>query len=409
MSVYNPDNPNYFDPSGNNGSGGDNSYFYTGSPGATDSWDPQVMGNNSNYGMNPSTGPTGTLDASGANNGGGIYNPGINQSGIGGWNQQLGQWLTGSNSPFTNAAFLPAMASAATEFSNANQYEQLGQQAENTANPMGDRSQYVQDLSNLEKDPSQIVNTPGYKFALDQTMDATGDKMASQGYLGSSQMQQALSQQASGLAQQTYNNTISQLSNLAGAQFNPAEAAQLQMEGGQLAMQARSNALGDMFYPFGPGAGNGGTTINNSTGGGGPGQGTYSAGSLPSAAISAIAAGGTAGVNAASNLMSQGIRYIKNPDGTTTDLYAYTQHGGDNGSGNTTPYYPTQSAVNASNDPNSQFYQGGDNTSAGGWDNIYQNVGGGTDASSTIDAAVPPDDLNPFLDGSGFDMTGGWS
>ena len=205
--------------------------------------------------------------------------PGVNQSGLGGFMQGVGQFLTGSNNPFTNASLIPAMAMAAQQWHNAGQYTDLGNRAAAMANPMGDRSQYVNELSALEKDPSQIANTPGYKFALNQAMDATSSKLASQGLLGSSQMQNALATESSGLAQQTYNNTINQLSRLAGADFNPAQAASMMMQGGELSMGAQNAALAAMFYPFGPGAGNGsGVTINNNNSGGGGGQGGGSSG-----------------------------------------------------------------------------------------------------------------------------------
>lgn len=184
--------------------------------------------------------------------------PGVNQSGVPGFLQGVGQFVTGSNNPFTNAAFVPAMATAAQQWKNADTYEQLGREAADRSDPFGKyRGYYGDRLRSLYDDPSQIENTPGYKFALNQALNATGSKLASQGFLGSTQMQNALVAQASGLAQQTFNQERNALMQMAGSQFDPANAGRMMMEGGQLAVNARNGALAAMFYPFGPGAGNG--------------------------------------------------------------------------------------------------------------------------------------------------------
>jgi hypothetical protein len=199
------------------------------------------------------------------------YQP--SQSGVGGFMQNVGQFLTGSNNNFTNAAFLPAAATALQQWQQAGQYRDLGNQAADRADPFGQyRRGYGDMLQGLYQDPSRIAQTPGYKFTMDQTLDNTQARLASQGFSGSSQMQNALAQQSAGLASQTWNQEANRLAQLAGSQFDPANAARMQMEGGKLQMDAQSNALGALMYPFGPGAG--GTTINNSGGsGGGPGGG----------------------------------------------------------------------------------------------------------------------------------------
>lgn len=317
------------------------------------------------------------------------------QNGVGGYMQQVGQAVTGSNNNFTNAAFVPAMASAAELYHDAGRYEQIGNQAADRADPFGpQRAGYIARLNQLYADPSSIANTPGYKFALNQALDATQGRLAAQGFGGTGTMADSLSAQASGLAQQTFNQERNALMQMSGVQFNPAQAAQMQMEGANLGLQARENAVGAMMYPFGPGASGNTVNVNGGGQGGGSAQSPYSAGQ---AVTSAIMQGGSAGFSAASHLLDQGIRFVKLPDGTVADLQQYEMHGADNGSGDTTPYYPTQSAVDSgATDPNSQFWTGGDYT------NLDPNAG---DASGVINGAVPIDDNNPF---AGFDFSD-WS
>lgn len=323
------------------------------------------------------------------------YTP--SQSGVGGFLQGVGQTITGSNNNFTNASFVPAMLTAGQLYNDAGKYQDLGNQAADRADPFGpQRAGYIARLNQLYADPSSIANTPGYKFALNQALDATQGRLAAQGFGGTGTMADSLSAQASGLAQQTFNQERNALMQMSGVQFNPAQAAQMQMEGGQLGLQAKENALGAMMYPFGPGAA--GNTVNVNGGSNGQGGSSamnpYSAGQ---AATSAIMQGGQAGFQAAGNLLNQGIRFVKLPDGTVADLQQYEMHGADNGSGDTTPYYPTQSAVDSgATDPNSQFWTGGDYT------NLDPNAGG---ASDVINGAVPIDDNNPF---AGFDFSD-WS
>lgn len=199
----------------------------------------------------------------------GSYGPGITQEGAPGYLQNVGQFLTGSNNPLTNSMFLPAVAQAIQQWHNADQYKQLGMDAANRADPFGKyRGFYGDRLQQLYNDPSQIENTPGYKFALNQAMNATSSKLASQGMLGSSQMQNALASEASGLAQQTWNQERNALMQMAGSQFDPANAGRFMMQGGQLAVDAQNGALAALFAPFGAGV-NGRNGTGGSVGNGG--------------------------------------------------------------------------------------------------------------------------------------------
>lgn len=191
-----------------------------------------------------------------------------------GWNlaqgiRDVGSAITG-NTGLGASALIPAWAQALQQWNNAGKYEQLGQDAANRADPFGQYRQYYGDkLRSLYDDPSQIANTPGYKFALNQALDATQGRLSSAGYGGTGTMADALSTQASGLAQQTFNQERNALMQMAGSQFDPANAANMMMRGGELAVNSRNAALAAMFYPFGPGAS--GTTVNNNNGGSGSG------------------------------------------------------------------------------------------------------------------------------------------
>ncbi|MGH7746282.1 MAG: hypothetical protein ACREQ5_16210, partial [Candidatus Dormibacteria bacterium] len=181
--------------------------------------------------------------------------PGGSQGGVGGVMGQLGSTIgnaVGITDPTAQGSIAPAMLAAGDLYHNAGQYTNIANQAAGMANPFGQyRNQYGQELSNLEQNPSAIAQTPGYQFAMNQALDNAGSRLRSQGYLGSSQMSKGLTNEASGMAQQTYNNTIAQLSNLAGAQFNPSSAAELLSSGMTNAANARSQAVSDMFAPFG--------------------------------------------------------------------------------------------------------------------------------------------------------------
>lgn len=307
--------------------------------------------------------------------------------GVTGFLNDVGQFVTGSNNPLVNGSVVPAEAMAIKQWNDANTYRELGNQAAATANPFGNnnnRQQYIDELSALYKDPSQIANTPGYKFALNQALDATQGRLSAMGYGGTGTMADSLAAQASGLAAQTWNTEANRLAMLGGAQFDPANAARMQMEGGNLAVTSQNQALQSMFAPFGMAN----TSNTNGNGGGGSG-GTVSAGRIATDAINAINAGGAAGLQAAGHLLDQGIRYITNPDGTTTDLQAYAQHGGDNGDGTTTPYYPTNTASQYTDDPSSQFYNGPQDT------------------ASIINNQVPEDPNSPYFNNNPFDPSSG--
>lgn len=174
----------------------------------------------------------------------------------------------GNNSNVSGNMIIPAIAQAYQQYRNSGTYRDLGTQAAAVANPFGGyRKQYGDELSALYADPSKIADTPGYKFTMDQSLDQTQKRLAAMGYGGSSEMQAGLEKQAAGIASQTWNTEADRLAKLAGADFNPAYAAQAMMEGGKLSVDSQNAALAALFAPFGNKAGSqvagGGTPSSN--------------------------------------------------------------------------------------------------------------------------------------------------
>src|SRR5574337_2215589 len=122
----------------------------------------------------PSNTPT-ILDLSGGGSGGG----GSSDNGMGilsNLTSGLGS-LLGITDPQAQASLLPALAMAIQQFKQSGQYRQYAQQEARVADPFGPyRDQAAQRLMALEKDPSLIAKTPGYQFALNQTLQNVGSK-----------------------------------------------------------------------------------------------------------------------------------------------------------------------------------------------------------------------------------------
>lgn len=128
--------------------------------------------------------------------------------------------------------------------SQSQKLKQQAQQASQQADPFGPyRGQFAQQLSALGKDPSSITSMPGYGAGL----QAVERRMASQGFNGSGNMMTALSKYGGDF----YNNAISQLSGLSGAQFNPASGAALGLQGNTSAINLASQSLASLGYGLG--------------------------------------------------------------------------------------------------------------------------------------------------------------
>jgi hypothetical protein len=285
--------------------------------------------------------------------------------------QQAG---TTASQYFSNPSAFPAIATAIQQWNNASQYGDQAKEAAGKYNPFGQyRQGYGDQLQALYADPSSIENTPGYKFRLSQGLGIVGPKAAA-AHQGYGNEYRAMEDYAQGLASTEYGAEVDRLSKLAGANIDGSTAAQVEMNGLNNQIAAQNGALQALATPFGQSTANNtpGVTINNSNGGGSNsntpnGSNTVPSG-LASQASQAIAAGGQTGMQAASQLISQGYRFLNNPDGSTTDLYAAARIGtGEVESGY--PAYPTDSSVqwwnnqgNLENAPPDTGYEFGGNT-----------------------------------------------
>jgi hypothetical protein len=105
--------------------------------------------------------------------------------------------------------------------------------AANRADPFGtaNRQRAQEMLWQLYSDPSSIENTPGYRFARDQGEQGIERQDAQRGYFRSPNMLYDLSRFNQNLAQQTYNAEVQRLMAMAGVQFDPSNAANIQANG----------------------------------------------------------------------------------------------------------------------------------------------------------------------------------
>lgn len=76
-------------------------------------------------------------------------------------------------------------------------------------------------LNTLLQNPESVTSTPGYQFAYNQGLEAVNRTAAAKGQLGSGNRLYDLTKFGQGLASQTYNNTVSQLSNLLNRSQSP--------------------------------------------------------------------------------------------------------------------------------------------------------------------------------------------
>ena len=97
-------------------------------------------------------------------------------------------------------------------------------------------------LNALLQNPSSVEDTPGYKFAYNQGLEAVNRTAAAKGQLGSGNRLYDLTKFGQGLASQTYNNTVSQLSNL----LNRSQSPEYSME--SYATKRGSDPVKPLYY-----------------------------------------------------------------------------------------------------------------------------------------------------------------
>jgi len=101
--------------------------------------------------------------------------------------------------------------------------------------------------SGFQFNPTDLQNTPGYQFTLNQGLQGVNNQMSSQGLLGSGAQQKAIANYTTGLAQNTYNqqyqNALSQYMTNAGQLGNLLNLGQNAAAGiGQGAYNSNVNA-----------------------------------------------------------------------------------------------------------------------------------------------------------------------
>lgn len=102
------------------------------------------------------------------------------------------------------------------------QQRNLAKDALKAGDPFGPfRAQYAQKLMALMADPSSITKDPGYQFQFDQGKQAVTRGMAARGFLDSGNEGIALEQYGQNFAKSAYNDRLTQLAGLAGANISP--------------------------------------------------------------------------------------------------------------------------------------------------------------------------------------------
>ena len=128
------------------------------------------------------------------------------------------------------------------------------QTAISQSNPFGAyRGVYGQQLLNLMQNPSSVTSLPGYQFLMGQGTQALDRSAAAPGGtgFGSGAEGAALETFGQGLADQFYNQQVSTLSGLAGANINPSSPASAIQTAG-----AAATGLGSSITGLGSNLGN---------------------------------------------------------------------------------------------------------------------------------------------------------
>lgn len=170
------------------------------------------------------------------------------------------------------------------------------QQMIQTADPFGaQRGQYQGQLSQLMANPNSVTNTPGYQFQMNQGTQAIDRNAAANGQLGSGNQGAALASFGQGLAGNEYQQQMSNLMQLSGANINGSATAanlmsqqqQQQMQGGANIGSSVGGALGGALGNYMTGGSNLPTAPDTSGGYGwqSGGNSTVNSGAVPSWAM----------------------------------------------------------------------------------------------------------------------------
>ena len=150
--------------------------------------------------------------------GGAYYNGGLGYIIPAGYVYNNGQWVSPLTAQTNNIASqkLRYEADSAATKAAADKASYLAQlQNQQVASTAGNK------LNALLQNPESVSSTPGYQFAYNQGLEAVNRTAAAKGQLGSGNRLYDLTKFGQGLASQTYNSTVSQLSNLLNRSQSP--------------------------------------------------------------------------------------------------------------------------------------------------------------------------------------------
>lgn len=157
----------------------------------------------------------------------------------------------GNGMNLAGGLMLPGMLAGAQAWNQSDKYRQLGMDAADRADPFGSqRAQYAQRLQDTYTNPQAVLDDPQHQAVVQKQTNAINSRNRASGYLGSGKNSMDLADYQATSDAQYLNQERDQLGNLSGAQFNPANAGSLMMQGGQLALGSDRMALDAVLTPY---------------------------------------------------------------------------------------------------------------------------------------------------------------
>ena len=161
---------------------------------------------------------------------------------------------TGNGTP-EQVGMLPAAVIAAKQWHDAQQYRDSAQQAAQVANPFGDqRAQYAGLLSKAYADPASVMNSPQFQAINKNQMNMIANYNGAHGFQASGKNDTELGRYLAQANAQQFDTYTKNLGNLAGAQFDPANAANIMVKGDTNAIGSQNAALSTLGSLYTAGA-----------------------------------------------------------------------------------------------------------------------------------------------------------
>lgn len=155
----------------------------------------------------------------------------------------------------TTAAVVSAAASAYGAYSTKKAGDRMASLGRSQANR---QAYYDNQLRALLRDPSKILDDPGYQESFRQGTEAVERSASAQGFTGSGNAAIALQRFGQSFASDYLRQQQQLLASLSGAQFNPAQAMSAGANADAQAFQQFGSSLASLGYTFGAG-GDGGS------------------------------------------------------------------------------------------------------------------------------------------------------